>query len=397
MAPTLPFTPLRAIPSLSSKYPPISRCFHGSPILLTKKKKKDPPRPPLLHPQTTSRKHLRSFDNELLLDKLVKKNLRAMKVETMTQIQSEVYGHLDDARDIVAASPIGSGKTLAYLVPWVNRKLMDNKQLKKGIHMVVLTPTSHSAKMMYNEIDQFIALMGPNITMQAVYDSYSYPRQVQRLSKKIPCILVATPSRLRKHIEESVLTKLANSKTNKKKRTIFSKWFNNLTETLVLDEFDILMEVHREDVDFVRRYMANGHQTIAMSSHSMDIDPNLVKADAARIDCRLGSEDAENPLIKEVARELLKNEGSISLQLKEKYPSLDFSVAIRKSSEVADSRARRSSSQDSPKPHVQELIDQKAPKAEELGPNDGFDEDHEGSPSAEQQPGTIKPHKSFGF
>jgi len=187
------------------------------------------------------------YDKGFTLHKLVKKNLAQMKVLQMTEIQSRIFPHVDANRDVTAVSPHGSGKTLAFLVPWVNRRLLDYKQIKKGIHLVILTPTSLHAKMLYNEIDAFLALMGPNITVQALYDSFSYQRQVERLSKKIPRIVVATPSCLRKHREKSTLTKIQNSKTGKKKRKAFSVWFNEWTSTLVLDEADQILTMNREE------------------------------------------------------------------------------------------------------------------------------------------------------
>ena len=74
--------------------------------------------------------------------------------------------------------------------------------------------------------------------MQMVCDDYSYQREVQRLAKKLPRILVATPSRLRRHLEETKLTKIVNSKTNKKRKRDFWPSINEYTSTLVLDEYD---------------------------------------------------------------------------------------------------------------------------------------------------------------
>lgn len=282
-----------------------TRSFHTSHVLL--KKRKLPLRPPLLHQQTTTRAKLKDFDTDVVLHKLVKKNLLHMKINTMTEIQSKMFDFVDAGQDVVAASPLGSGKTLAYLVPWVNRRLMDYQQLKKGIHMVVLTPTSQTAELLYREIDQFIQLMGPNITMQAVYDTYSYQRQVQRLSKKIPRILVATPSRLRQHLEGSILTKTKNrKKPHLKRRTAFARWFDTLTSTIVLDEFDALMDIHKEDIDFILPYMAMPRQTIAVSSHEISIagDQLPMKPDAKRIDCRLKVVSREEEIHKAALRRI---------------------------------------------------------------------------------------------
>jgi ATP-dependent RNA helicase MSS116, mitochondrial len=203
-----------------------------------------------------------------------------MKIDTMTQVQHDSYRALTDGKDVNILSPPDTGKTLAFLLPFLNEKLKVHS-IKKGIHCVFLTPDSHHASANYLFASELLQLMGPNITVQSLYESYSYERQVQRLSKKVPTILISTPGRLRQHIEKSVLSKQISRKSPKKRRTDFSTKFSSLTNTLVLDEADILFRDHRDDLEFIRPYLAMGkdddRHTILLSSYGFPDEEADVK------------------------------------------------------------------------------------------------------------------------
>lgn len=233
-----------------------------------------------------------SFQELLMVHKLIKKNLAHMDIDTMTEVQHKAHRPITDGLDVNILAPEASGKTLAFLVPFLSEKLMVH-MIKKGIHCVFLTPDSHNAAANYLFMSDMVQLMGPNITVQAVYDSYSKQREVQRLSKKVPTILIATPSRLRHHLEESVLSKQKSRKSPKRTKTVFATKFTDLTNTLVLDEADVLLRDHADDLEFIRPYLAMGNDssrhTILLSSKSFP--PNAadwMRADASvTIDCSL--------------------------------------------------------------------------------------------------------------
>ena len=63
------------------------------------------------------------------------------KIVDMTEIQRQTYKHIMDNRDIIACSSTGTGKTLAYLIPIINRL----KSNTHNIQAVVLVPTHRQA------------------------------------------------------------------------------------------------------------------------------------------------------------------------------------------------------------------------------------------------------------
>ena len=67
------------------------------------------------------------------------------KIVDMTEIQRQTYKHIMDNRDIIACSSTGTGKTLAYLIPIINRL----KSNTHNIQAVVLVPT---AELQYRSI-----------------------------------------------------------------------------------------------------------------------------------------------------------------------------------------------------------------------------------------------------
>lgn len=224
-----------------------------------------------------------------------------MKIEKMTEVQQKAFRPIAEGMDVNIRSPPDTGKTLAFLLPFLNDKLSVH-MIKKGIHCVFLTPDSNHATANFLFTSELLKLMGPNITVQAVYDSYSIQREVQRFSKKVPTILIATPTRLRQHLESSVLSKIKSRKSNKKVRTDFCNKFTQLTKTLVLDEADVLLRDHSDDLEFIRPYLSMGddaqRHTILLSSSKNEI-PQLHEwtRENVTIDCMPRPKPSENIVV----------------------------------------------------------------------------------------------------
>lgn len=77
------------------------------------------------------------------------------KIVDMTEIQRQTYKHIMDNRDIIACSSTGTGKTLAYLIPIINRL----KSNTHNIQAVVLVPTAELAIQVNNTLKDIFAHM----------------------------------------------------------------------------------------------------------------------------------------------------------------------------------------------------------------------------------------------
>ena len=86
------------------------------------------------------------------------------KIIDMTEIQHQTYKHIMDNRDIIACSSTGTGKTLAYLIPIINRLRRDTH----NIQAVVLVPTAELAIQVNNTLKDIFAHMDNTLTSAAL-------------------------------------------------------------------------------------------------------------------------------------------------------------------------------------------------------------------------------------
>ena len=92
------------------------------------------------------------------------------KIVDMTEIQRQTYKHIMDNRDIIACSSTGTGKTLAYLIPIINRL----KSNTHNIQAVILVPT---AELAIHVFFRFYLLF--SITSPIIYVNYCFYMIIQ--------------------------------------------------------------------------------------------------------------------------------------------------------------------------------------------------------------------------
>eukprot|EP01117_Protostelium_nocturnum_P011351 TRINITY_DN4119_c0_g1_i1.p1 TRINITY_DN4119_c0_g1~~TRINITY_DN4119_c0_g1_i1.p1 ORF type:complete len:330 (+),score=164.52 TRINITY_DN4119_c0_g1_i1:75-1064(+) len=137
-----------------------------------------------------------------------------MNIPTSIQRQS-IPSILNDGRDVIGASPTGSGKTAAFALPIIQNLCED----PFGIFAVVITPTRELALQIG---DQFKAIGSPmGIKASVVIGGEQMVKQAAELAKK-PHVIICTPGRLFDHIRSNSLPL-------------------NRIKFLVLDEADMLL------------------------------------------------------------------------------------------------------------------------------------------------------------
>jgi len=83
---------------------------------------------------------------DLAIEPVLKKNIAAMGITTMTPVQAETLGPLLAGKDVLARAQTGTGKTLAFLVPSLQTLLANNAGAsKESIGVLVLSPTRELA------------------------------------------------------------------------------------------------------------------------------------------------------------------------------------------------------------------------------------------------------------
>ena len=144
------------------------------------------------------------------------KTLEALKrqgIHKLTEVQGKTHSIILNGDNLVARSRTGTGKTLAFLVPCIERILQSerNNEVNTGIPILILAPTRELAAQIGKEAEKIFALhndvsrseRGGNkklLSSQVVYGGSSRKEDVQRFQDRLPTILVATPGRLKDHL-----------------------------------------------------------------------------------------------------------------------------------------------------------------------------------------------------
>ena len=165
--------------------------------------------------------------------------LDKLKIEKLNAMQEETALAIDSGSNVLLLSPTGTGKTLAFLLPII-QKLDDSCQ---EIQVLIVVPTRELAL----QIEQVIREMGAGLKVNAVYGGRAGSKDKVDLKHR-PAILVGTPGRVADHFRrESFPT--AHIKT------------------LVLDEFDKSLEIGFEsEMKTIIEGLRNADQKILTSA-----------------------------------------------------------------------------------------------------------------------------------
>src|SRR5689334_24058016 len=109
-------------------------------------------------------------------------------MESPFAIQALVIEDVLEGRDVLAKSPTGSGKTIAFGAPTVD--LLDPKQ--RGIAALVLAPTRELVSQIVEELRPMAEARG--IRIASVYGGVGFEKQIR--NARSAHMVVATPGRL---------------------------------------------------------------------------------------------------------------------------------------------------------------------------------------------------------
>jgi superfamily II DNA/RNA helicase len=162
--------------------------------------------------------------------------------ETMTSVQTTAIPLIIEGKDVVAESPTGTGKTLAYLLPVLNK--IDAKM--QNTQAVILASSQELVMQILAEVQKWGE--GSGITSASLIGGANLKRQIDKL-KKSPHIIVGTPGRTNELIKQKKL------KMHK-------------VQIVVLDEGDqLLTPEHNETVkSIVKSTLADQRQLLLFSA-----------------------------------------------------------------------------------------------------------------------------------
>ena len=126
---------------------------------------------------------------DLHIDARLVERLLAERIETPSPIQQEAIPVALEGKDLIAQSQTGTGKTLAYLLPMLQRIDPALKQ----VQALVLAPTQELAMQIFREAEMYGESLG--ITVQSLIGGAASKRQIEKL-RLHPQFIVGTPGRV---------------------------------------------------------------------------------------------------------------------------------------------------------------------------------------------------------
>ena len=181
-----------------------------------------------------------------------------MGLSSMTEIQAKTFEAASSGRDVLGRARTGTGKTLAFLLPAVERVLRsEHYQVGKNIGILVVSPTRELATQIADQAEKLLTFH-KNMSVQVMFGGTSVERDVKQLKRKLPTILVATPGRLLDHMQS---TKIGSSQ--------FGRDIMTQTPVVVLDETDRLLDMgFRREITKILTFLPKGErrQTLLFSA-----------------------------------------------------------------------------------------------------------------------------------
>ncbi|KAF7301998.1 hypothetical protein MIND_00766000 [Mycena indigotica] len=168
---------------------------------------------------------------------------KGIKHEFMSDVQASTIDYALAGHDLLVQAKTGTGKTLAFLLPSVERLAKMTDLESRKISMLVLSPTRELALQIEEEAKSLLA--NHPFTSNHAIGGTNMQSFSRRLLETPPTILIATPGRLVDHLENT---------------PNFSHLFKDL-RVIVYDEADRLLDAgFRRELDKILKFMPDRKQ-----------------------------------------------------------------------------------------------------------------------------------------
>jgi ATP-dependent RNA helicase DeaD len=177
----------------------------------------------------------------LKIEESLKYSLNKMNFTKPTPIQSMAIPVALEGKDILGTAQTGTGKTLAFSIPLINKLILD-----KNAFALVMCPTRELATQVMEAIKSIISDK-INIKTALLIGGESMQKQLRQLGNRSR-IIVGTPGRINDHLKRKSLNLSA-------------------TKYLVLDETDRMLDMgFTPQIEMVLKFVPKNHQTLLFSA-----------------------------------------------------------------------------------------------------------------------------------
>ena len=175
--------------------------------------------------------------------------LGAVPFEFMSEVQAATIQPALRGVDVLAQAKTGTGKTVAFLLPAINKILSrpgPGPAPPKGkVSCLILSPTRELALQIEKEAKMLLANLGGAVGVQHVVGGTNMNSEQNKLARDRCDILVATPGRLLDHLNHTPGT---------------TDRFSNLS-TYVLDEADRMLDMgFRKELEKINAFLPRGNK-----------------------------------------------------------------------------------------------------------------------------------------
>ena len=191
--------------------------------------------------------------------------LRKLNIDALNTMQMAALAHCRANSSMVLLSPTGTGKTLAFLLPLLER--LD--QRRSGVQAVIVLPSRELARQVF----EVWRAMATPFQMTALYGGRPLEQEVASLGGASTSVIVGTPGRLLDHLNRSSFA------------------VDKCTH-LVIDEFDKCLEMgFRDEMSKLIDKLPAVTSRFLLSATDADEIPQFAgTADVERLDYRGGGE-----------------------------------------------------------------------------------------------------------
>ena len=179
--------------------------------------------------------------NELPIENKLKNSIKFADFKIPTPIQSKSIPISLTGKDILGTAQTGTGKTLAFTIPMINKLILD----KNAMALIVCPTRELAAQVMQTVLKLNIREIG--IGNALLIGGESMQKQLKKLKKRAR-IIVGTPGRINDHLKRQSLD--------------LSK-----VSYLVLDETDRMLDMgFTPQIELILKFIPKEHQTLLFSA-----------------------------------------------------------------------------------------------------------------------------------